>query len=169
MKNFKFVLLLLVLTSLNVSAQEEETKPIKKGWSFGVLPTITYNSDLGLQYGGLIDLYNYGEGEIYPKYYERYYLEISRFTKGSGINNFSFESNRLLKGRTIFIDIDYRPDSQYDFFGGNGYESVYNSAWESIPEDINKEIVHRSIQEYVIRVLEVEKQIIDNEDIECKE
>lgn len=116
------------------NAQEDSLKidnsETKKGWSFGVLPTITYNSDLGFQYGGLIDLYNYGKGDIYPKYYERYYLEFSRFTKGSGINNFSFESNRLIPGRTLFFDIKYQPDEQFDFLGGNGYESVYNSSWE---------------------------------------
>ncbi len=115
------------------TAQQDQTK-IKKGLNFGVLPTITYNSDLGFQYGALIDLYNYGDGKIYPKYYERYYLEWSRFTKGSGINNFSFESNRLLPGRTLFFDVMYRPDDQYDFLGLNGYEAVYNPQWEN-PED----------------------------------
>ena len=125
------------LSAQTASDTTAKKKPeIKKGFNFGVLPTITYNSDLGFQYGALIDLYNYGDGKLYPKYYERYYLEWSRFTKGSGINNFSFESNRLLKGRTLFFDVMYRPDKQYDFLGLNGYEAVYNASWEN-PLDSN--------------------------------
>ena len=138
MKIKKFTLLIIAaFVTFTVTAQnagdtaKNDKSEIKKGFNFGVLPTITYNSDLGFQYGALIDLYNYGDGKIYPKYYERYYLEWSRFTKGSGINNFSFESNRLLPGRTLFFDVMYRPDDQYDFLGFNGYEAVYNSSWEN--------------------------------------
>ena len=131
-----YIFFLLSILFIGISKAQDTTsvkdtnQKIKKGWSFGVLPTITYNSDLGFQYGGLVDLYNYGEGAIFPKYYERYFVEISRFTKGSGINNFSFESNRLIKGRTFYFDIMYKPDEQFDFLGGNGYESVYNQSWE---------------------------------------
>ena len=139
MNKFYAVLFIVFTLNLTLNAQEDSIKAtnpkIKKGWNFGILPTITYNSDLGFQYGGLIDLYNYGDGDIYPNYYERYYMEISRFTKGNGINNFSFESNRILKGRTVFFDIMYRTDQQYDFLGGNGYESVYNMDWEDINSD----------------------------------
>lgn len=135
MKQFYLFFLIVIFFTRIIHAQDstlvvDPTDKIKKGWSFGVLPTITYNSDLGVQYGGLIDLYNYGEGGIFPKYYERYFIEISRFTKGSGKNNFSFESNRLIKGRTFFFDIMYQPDEQFDFLGANGYESVYNQSWE---------------------------------------
>ncbi|MEN8249910.1 MAG: hypothetical protein ABFS32_13335 [Bacteroidota bacterium] len=122
---------LLTLSLVTFGQDEEKAVPddrqeIKTGWSLGPLPTITYNSDLGFQYGGLLDLYNYGDGELYPNYYERYYLEISRFTKGNGINKFTYESNKLLKGRSVFFELLYRTDKQYDFFGPNGYESVYN-------------------------------------------
>ena len=40
-------------------SQEEVTKD---GWNFGALPTITYDTDLGLQYGALVNLYHYGDG-----------------------------------------------------------------------------------------------------------
>ena len=144
MKYFYSLLFVFILSSTNLlTAQNDDKKsddPLqevekiekletKKGWSFGVLPAITYNTDLGFQYGGLIDLYNYGDGEIYPKYYDRYYLEISFYTKGSGKYNFSYESNRLLKNRTVYADIIYLPDEQYDFYGVNGYETAFNEDW----------------------------------------
>jgi hypothetical protein len=112
------------------SLKIKHTKKVKTGYNFGVLPTISYNSDLGFQYGAAIELYNYGDGAIYPNYYERYKLEYSRFTRGSGINNFSYETTKLVPGHQIFFDVNYLPDSQYDFIGANGYEAVYNEDWE---------------------------------------
>ena len=41
---------------------------IKTGWSFGALPAVSYNTDVGLQYGGLVNLYYYGDGSKYPEY-----------------------------------------------------------------------------------------------------
>ena len=115
------------LDSLNI----KEAKKPKTGYNFGILPTISYNSDLGFQYGAAIELYNYGDGALSPNYYERYKIEYSRFTRGSGINNFSYESTKLIPGHQIFFDINYLPDSQYDFLGANGYEAVYNHEWDN--------------------------------------
>ena len=50
------LLVALVLTFTTVFSQDEELT--KTGWNFGALPTITFDSDLGFQYGGLINLYN---------------------------------------------------------------------------------------------------------------
>jgi len=117
---------LLLLALLSVSAQEEN---IKKGWNFGILPAITFSTDLGFQYGGLIDLYNYGPGDIYPEYYHKFYLEVSRFTKGSGIYRFNYDSEHLIPGIRISSDLSYLPDEAYDFYGFNGYDAVINKSW----------------------------------------
>ncbi|MGQ9621226.1 MAG: hypothetical protein ACUVTX_09630, partial [Bacteroidales bacterium] len=111
---------------LSMRAQEQE---IKKGWNFGILPAITFSTDLGFQYGGLIDLYNYGTGDIYPEYYHKFYLEISRFTKGSGIYRFNYDSDHLIPGIRISTDLAYLPDEAYDFYGFNGYDAVLNKEW----------------------------------------
>ena len=93
---------------------------------------------MGFQYGGLVDLYNYGDGTAYPKYEERYYVELSRFTKGSGLKYFAHESNKLLPGRSVFFNIIHRTDEAYDFLGLNGYESVYNKNWTDTKSDSYK-------------------------------
>jgi len=79
------LLFLIVVFALNVYGQNEQKEKIKTGWNFGVLPAVTFDTDMGFQYGGLIDLYNYGAGDIFPDYYHKFYLEVSRFTKGSAI------------------------------------------------------------------------------------
>lgn len=112
---------------LAVSAQDQELT--KQGWNFGVLPTITFDSDLGFQYGGLINLYHYGDGSRYPAYDHSLYFEISRYTKGSGINRFYYDSDRLIEGLQTSVDISFLSDRAYDFYGFNGYDAVVNKDW----------------------------------------
>jgi outer membrane protein assembly factor BamA len=115
---------MLVLT---VSAQE---KKVKTGWNFGgALPAITFDSDLGFQYGALAEFFNYGDGSKYPDFLDHTYTEISHYTKGSGIFRFMFESNHLIPGVQSITDLSYLPDQAYNFYGFNGYESVYNKSW----------------------------------------
>lgn len=120
--------LVFILAAFVFSLQAQEAKT-KSGWNFGVLPSISFDSDLGFQYGGLIDLYNYGPGDIYPDFYHKIYIEVSRFTKGSGINRFNFESAHLIPGIRYTTDLSFLPDQAYDFYGFNGYNAVVNKEW----------------------------------------
>ena len=87
-------------TACNVSAQENKAKVdsirIKTGWNFGAIPTITFDTDQGFQYGAAVNFYNYGDGSAFPKYKHSLYFEISHFTKGSGIYRFYYDSESLL-------------------------------------------------------------------------
>ena len=118
---------------LSVVAQTDTIKlpeNVKKGWTFGALPAVSYNSDLGFQYGGIVNFFHYGNGENYPKYNHSLYLEISRYTKGSGINRFFYDSEKLIPNLRITTDISWLTDKALDFYGFNGYEAVYNPEWE---------------------------------------
>lgn len=130
MKKTLLLSLFFVIT-LGLAAQEDldVEEVTKDGWNFGALPTITYDTDLGFQYGALVDLYNYGDGSRYPKYNHKLYFEVSRFTKGSGINRFYYDSDRLIPGLQTTLDISYLSDQAYDFFGYNGYDAVVNFDW----------------------------------------
>ncbi|NQU55517.1 MAG: BamA/TamA family outer membrane protein [Bacteroidetes bacterium] len=106
-----------------------QEKVVKEGWNFGALPAVSFNTDLGLQYGALVNLYNYGDGSRYPNYNHSLYFEVSRFTKGSGNNRFYYDSDRLIKGLQTSFDISYLTDQAYDFYGFNGYDAVVNPGW----------------------------------------
>ncbi len=122
-----FLVFLVSILVLSVSAQE---KKVKTGWKFGgALPATTYDSDLGFQYGALAEFFNYGDGSKYPGWFDHTYTEISRYTKGSGIYRFMYESNHLIPGVESISDLSYLPDKANNFFGFNGYESVYNKDW----------------------------------------
>ena len=134
MKKFLF-LLIFVFTISHVFSQEEVTKD---GWNFGALPTITYDTDLGFQYGALVNLYDYGDGSGYPNYNHSLYFEVSRFTKGSANNRFYYDSDRLIKGLQTSVDISYLTDQAYDFYGFNGYDAIVNPDWidDTQPADV---------------------------------
>ena len=133
MKSVLSVLFLLTcLNSFTLHAQEKEKKApkIKTGWTFGAVPAIAFDSDLGFRYGGLVNFYNYGDGKTYPKYLHSLYLEWSQTTKGSGTKQFTYDSEYLIPGVRTSAEVSYLTEQALDFYGFNGYNAYYNSAFE---------------------------------------
>ncbi|MEI6747901.1 MAG: Omp85 family outer membrane protein [Bacteroidales bacterium] len=120
---------------------QRKVEKVKKGWNLGALPVIGYNSDIGFQYGALANFYNYGNGSIYPKYFHSIYMEISRTTKGSGINQIFYDSEHLLKGLRITADMSFLTEKALDFYGFNGFDAVYNADWT---DDLKDTSIYRS-------------------------
>jgi outer membrane protein assembly factor BamA len=130
MKKF-FITLCVVLLATCLAAQDngktlnENGEIIKKGWNFGPLPVVGYNSDLGFQYGACVDIFNYGDGSNYPGYDFKINFEVSTYTKGSSIfRSYSYWNNIIPKG-VLFADFGYFIDKKFDFYGFNGYASPY--------------------------------------------
>jgi hypothetical protein len=126
-----FVLAGLILVGLTGSAQEEKEKKeakIPTGISFGALPTISFDADMGFQYGGLVSLYDYGDGKLYPSYKQMMKIEISRYTKGSGTNQLFYDAKNLLPHHLrLTADLSYLTEKSLDFYGFNGYQSRYST------------------------------------------
>ncbi len=121
------ILILAAAITILTSAQEDKSKT---GWKFGgALPAVSFDSNLGFQYGALVEFFNYGNPGIYPEWYDHIYAEVSRFTRGSGIYRFMFESNHIIPGIEWVADLSYLPDLANHFYGFNGYESVFNADW----------------------------------------
>lgn len=150
MKRFN-VLFLCAFLCLSAAAQDS-TKVVKKGWNFGVLPAISFNTDLGFQYGGLINLYHYGDGSRYPVYDHSLYFEASRYTRGSGLLRLAYDSDRLIKNIKLKIDLSYLPEQAVDFIGFNGYESVYNTSWIDDESDDYLSRVFYKFQRNMVRL-----------------
>ncbi|HRZ42902.1 MAG TPA: hypothetical protein P5228_09405 [Bacteroidales bacterium] len=122
---------MLLLFFQPVLAQEGgKPQKIKKGWTVGPLPAISFNSDLGFQYGALVNFHYFGDGSTYPKYMHSVFAEWSRYTKGSGINRLFYDSEYLIPGIRFTADLNYYTDQALDFYGFNGYDAVYNPEWE---------------------------------------
>lgn len=141
----------IVLNASNNSDEDkkDKTDKIKKGWNIGGLPVVSFDSDLGLQLGALVNLYHYGDGSRYPRYDHSIYVEGSWFLKGSGIFRFYYDSDRLIKGIRTSFDLSYLPDRAFKFFGFNGYEAVYNSSWEDDADpDYKSRVFYRTDRKF---------------------
>lgn len=134
-KKITIYLISLLFASTICVAQESEQKEekIKDGWTFGAVPVVAYDSDLGFKYGALANFYNYGKPSSYPEYLQSIYVEISRTTKGSGINQIAFDSEHMFPNNPIRItaDLSYLTEQALDFYGFNGYQSAYISDFEN--------------------------------------
>lgn len=128
----KYLIFVSLLSwGLLVYSQNDSIKTsIKKGWSAMGVPVIAGDSDVGLKYGAVLTLYHYGDGSGYPKYDHSFFFEWSRTTKNSGINEFTYDSEKLIPGIRVSAEASYLTEKALDFYGFNGYQTVYNAGIE---------------------------------------
>ncbi len=153
MKKLTILFTAICITLGATFAQEKKSEDVKTGWGFGVLPAVSFDTDLGFQYGGLVNFFDYGDGSAFPGYEHSIYIEASRYTKGSGIYRFYYDSEYLIPGIQITTDLSYLPDEAYDFYGFNGYESVFNSQWidDSQADDIYRSRMFYKMKNNIFR------------------
>lgn len=134
-----FIALFLLVCATAVMAQNTDTianKNIRKGWTFGALPSVSYDADYGFQYGALTNIYYFGDGSTYPEYLHSLYLEASYTTKRYGVFRFFYDSKFLIPDHRLTVDMSYLPDALSDFYGFNGYQAVYNPGWTNDESDM---------------------------------
>jgi hypothetical protein len=155
MKNSLLALLVLLSYSISVYSQvnpadalaEKEAHDLdslkkeksKHGWTFGALPVVSFDSDIGFQYGALVNLYKY-DSTRYPGYDHSIYAEWSQTTKGSGVMRLAYDTKHLIKGVRLTADLSYLTEKGINFYGFNGYEVAYHPEWE---DDQNPDYVSR--------------------------
>lgn len=118
---FAFVTVLLAGTA--AFAQEKE---MKTGWSLGVLPSVTYSTDNGFQYGAFGDVYYYGDGNTYPDPLHKFSWEASHYTKGRTRLYLAYDSKYLVPGMRFNASVTYVNDPMYNFWGFNGTPALQN-------------------------------------------
>ena len=123
MKKLSFFLALTALV-VNMSAQDT-SRHVRTGWTFGVLPSVAFDADLGFQYGALTNIYYFGDGSTYPEYLHSIYAEAAYTTKHFGIFRLSYDSKYLIPKHRLSVDMTYLPDQMCDFYGYNGYMSHF--------------------------------------------
>ena len=105
--------------------QKKEEKEMKKGWTFGVLPTVTYSVDNGFQAGAFGDVYYYGDGSTYPDPLHKISWEVSYFTHSHRMRFYlAYDSKYLIPKMRVNASVTYVTDPLYSFWGFNGPASV---------------------------------------------
>ena len=113
-------------------------RKIKTGWNFGALPSVAFDADLGFQGGALANIYYYGDGSQYPEYIHSIYAEAAYTTKNYGIFRVNYDSKYLIPNHRLTLDMTYQPDAMCDFYGFNGYQSIYNQNFHKWKKDQTK-------------------------------
>ena len=136
MKKIIFSLLSILLLCNIAEAQKkgvtynEKGEIIKTGLNFGPLPVVAFDADRGFQFGALLNIYNFGNGDTYPNPKSQWYIEASAYTKESAINSYKFivnyDNKTLIPGVRMSICTGYYKDAALDFYGFNGYQSNYD-------------------------------------------
>ena len=129
-----FLVFLFLLSLSVITLAQEDSTSIKSGKRFKPVPfpVLAYDADMGFQYGVMGSLYDYGDYSMYPDYRHTVKIEISRFTKGSGVNQLFYDSKYLVPGNIrLTADLSYLTEKALDFYGYNGFQAVYNPGWEN--------------------------------------
>lgn len=142
-----FLLTLLTVVCMSAFAQEKE-KEMKKGWSFGVLPTATYSVDNGFQAGAFGDVYYYGDGSTYPDPLHKISWEGSYFTHSHRMRFYlAYDSKYLIPNMRVNASVTYVGDPLYTFWGFNGPAAVQNyDIWSK--RDINLPVSGNNVNYY---------------------
>ena len=135
-----FVLPIFAAKKAKVQQVDSLGRKIKTGWNFGALPSVAFDADLGFQGGALANIYYYGDGSQYPEYIHSLYAEAAYTTKNYGIFRVNYDSKYLIPKHRLTLDATYQPDAMCDFYGFNGYQSIYNQSlhkWNKNPENMD--------------------------------
>ena len=157
-KFFALALAAIMFVSLNASAEPKKDKSdkkvetttadgkkqtVKKGWNFAPFPSIGFNSDTGFQIGALCEIFDYGDGSVYPGYRHKFNVDLSWTTKDQVKLHFFYDSKYLIPKVRLTAAATYILAQMYPFMGFNGGASPYYASlasgkrWEKegIPTD----------------------------------
>jgi outer membrane protein assembly factor BamA len=131
MKQFILISALLLFFTPSLKAQKDSLSEYPKtGFNFGALPIVGFSTDVGVLYGVFCNIFNYGNGKIYPKYYQNIYMEVTKTSKGGRTYQLFFDSEHLIKGIRFTADISHLTEQALPFYGFNGAQSIYDPKLE---------------------------------------
>lgn len=125
----------LLLKSLILFAQDfsplSDSVAVKEAqnyshFSWGGTPVLAYDSDVGLRYGAVINLFDYSNRDILPDYTQHVRLRLYNSTKGTSNYSVLYDTERLIPRSLFTFETSYIEDIALDFYGFNGVGTVYH-------------------------------------------
>jgi len=120
-----FAICLTLFFAFEAHAQTENTQ---RRLGFGPLPIVAFDADRGFQYGGLLNVFDYGRGrESFPNPRQHWYLEYSRFTRGTQQFFLTYDTRTLIPNVRMSLAATLWIDPAKDFYGFNGYQAIFDA------------------------------------------
>lgn len=149
----------LVITSGSKAQAQDSIPDAKTGWNMGILPALGYDSNLGFLYGGIVNLFDYGNGERFPDYNQNLYMQLSTYTKGGWDAIVYFDSFTLIPEKQFTGRLSFTRNRAYPFYGFNGAQTNYNANWE---DDENDDFVSQVFYKADRQVIKADAIVQDN-------
>lgn len=122
-------------TEQSLDEASPRSEIVKTGYNFGPLPAVAFDADKGFQLGALLNIYDFGDGSLYPNTRQHWYFEASFFTKGSQLFVVSYDNRFLIPGVRWSSALTITNDKAMDFYGFNGYMSYYDHERVALGKD----------------------------------
>lgn len=127
MKRTFTTFILLVLISVLPALAGNDKQIVKSGWSLGLLPAFQYNNDLGFMGGALSQVYDYGDGTVYPNYRHKFMANVNIYSRGAKQAVLNYDSKYLIPGRRVTAELSFMDNPLCGFYGFNGAVSPYHA------------------------------------------
>lgn len=111
-----------------------------KNYSWGIVPILAYDSDIGFKYGANFNFFDYGNSSEKEDYKQYLFIRLMNSTKNTSQIQMLFDTDRLFKNAKLIIESSYIVDKNLSFFGFNGTNSIYNSNFE---DESNEQYINR--------------------------
>ncbi len=128
MKIFRYFWALYLFLPLTMLGQEEDEKnktEKNSRYSFGVIPALAFDSDLGFKYGAVVNLFDFGDTKFPPHYEQYLFIKLTNTTKGTLNLQALLESETMINKAKVVAEASYFADRKLDFFGFNGTDVTY--------------------------------------------
>ena len=93
-----------------------------------------------------MNIYNFGDGKNYPNPNAQWYFEGSAYVKESRVGSYLFraeyDNKTLIPGVRMSVCAGYYKDAALDFYGFNGYQSIYTYA---LPDYFQKNLFSQAL------------------------
>ena len=133
-------------------AANTKKQMVKKGWNVAPSPSLGYNSDTGFQLGVMCDLFDYGDGSIYPGYRHKANVNISWSTRNQIKLHLFYDSKYLIPKVRFTTAATYILAQMYPFMGFNGAVSPYYDHLASGKKQQHRVAMY-NIQRHMIRAM----------------
>ena len=142
----KIVFILFFIFSFNsVSGKNKDSIKVSN-YKFIPLPVISYNSDIGLQYGAITNLFYYGKHRrFFPDYKTKVYTEWSASAKGSKTIELRVDYKEIFKNFRGLLNIGINKELALPFFGFEYLTTKYNRSYINPDNNLYKSIFYYNI------------------------
>ncbi|MCQ2182460.1 MAG: BamA/TamA family outer membrane protein [Bacteroidales bacterium] len=121
-------LIFLLFFAAQANGQTQENP---SGWKAIPLPILSFNTDLGFQFGANTEVYYYGEDpSIYPEYKHKFHAEVSHYTKGQTLAHIEYDSSYLIPGIRFSTSFTAQVNPLYNFYGFGGDITQYDREYD---------------------------------------